>query len=175
MIKIKKVQDFLNLTYQNGMISTINKLTRVTENTGHIITNGFIKNTFKTAIIKTNVSNHFLICIKKVQKCFGVLHLLCCSYLMFFYKLIFFQINSRLLGLQHCLKVLKIIWIRKLQTYICVTILFKFLEQKNMYTPLQVSYWQYHTLQIAVWFSGRSLHWTHNSSTSRPNQKQFWK
>ena len=135
MINIKKVQDFLNLTYQNGMISTINKLTRVTENTGHIITNGFIKNTFKTAIIKTNVSDHFLICIKNVQKCFGVLHLLCCSYLMFFYRLIFFQINSTLLGL-------KIIWIRKPQTYICVTILFKFLEQKNMYNPLQVSYWQ---------------------------------
>ena len=30
MIKIKKVQDFLNLIYQNSMISTINKPTRVT-------------------------------------------------------------------------------------------------------------------------------------------------
>ena len=54
------------------MISTINKLTRVTENTGHIITNGFIKNTFKTAIIKTNVSDHFALKKSKNVLHFGV-------------------------------------------------------------------------------------------------------
>ena len=63
----KKVQDFSNLIYQNGMIPTINKPTRVTEKTAtaidHIITNSFVDNTFKTAIIKSDVSDHFPICI----------------------------------------------------------------------------------------------------------------
>ena len=58
MIKIKKVRDFLNLIYQNGMIPTINKPTRVTKKTAtaidHIITNSFVENTFKTATIKVD-------------------------------------------------------------------------------------------------------------------------
>ena len=49
------------------MISTINKPTRVTKKTAtaidHIITNSFVKNIFKTAIIKSDVSDHFPICI----------------------------------------------------------------------------------------------------------------
>ena len=49
------------------MIPTINKPTRVTKKTAtaidHIITNSFVENTFKTAIIKTDVSDHFPICI----------------------------------------------------------------------------------------------------------------
>ena len=49
------------------MIPTINKATRVTKKTAtaidHIITNSFVENTFKTAIIKTDVSDHFPICI----------------------------------------------------------------------------------------------------------------
>ena len=49
------------------MIPTINKLTRVTKKTptetDHIITNIFVENTFKTAIIKLDVSDHFLMCI----------------------------------------------------------------------------------------------------------------
>ena len=49
------------------MIPTINTPTRVTKKTGttidHIITNSFVENTFKTAIIKTDVSDHFPICI----------------------------------------------------------------------------------------------------------------
>ena len=57
----------LNLIYQNGMIPTLKKLTRVTKKTAtaidHIITNSFVENTFKTAIIKTDVSDHFPICI----------------------------------------------------------------------------------------------------------------
>ena len=65
--KNKKVRDFLNLIYQNGMILTINKPSRVTKKTAtaidHIITNSFVENTFKTAIIKTDVSDHFPICI----------------------------------------------------------------------------------------------------------------
>ena len=65
--KNKKVRDFLNLIYQNGMIPTINKPTRVTKKTAtaidHIITNSFVENTFKTAVIKTDVSDHFPICI----------------------------------------------------------------------------------------------------------------
>ena len=65
--KNKKVRDFLNLIYQNGMIPTINKPTRVTKKTAtaidHFITNGFPENTLKTAIIKSDVSDHFRICI----------------------------------------------------------------------------------------------------------------
>ena len=43
-----------------------------------------------------------------VKKCFGVLHKpLLHAYLIFLYKLVFFQINSILLGLYHSLKVVK--------------------------------------------------------------------
>ena len=49
------------------MIPTINKPTRVTKKTAtainHIITNSFVENTFKTAIIKSDVSDHYPICI----------------------------------------------------------------------------------------------------------------
>ena len=65
--KNKKVQDFLNLIYQNGTTPTINKPTRVTKKSvtaiDHIITNSFVENTFKTAIIKSDVSDHFPVCI----------------------------------------------------------------------------------------------------------------
>ena len=65
--KDKKVQGFLNLIYQNGVIPTTNKPTRVTRKTAvsidPIITNSFVENTFKTAIIKSDVSDHFPICI----------------------------------------------------------------------------------------------------------------
>ena len=63
--KHKEVQDFFNLIYQHGMIPTINKPTRVTKKTAtaiDIITNSFVENTFKTAIIKSDVSYHFPIC-----------------------------------------------------------------------------------------------------------------
>ena len=57
----------MNLIYQNGMIPTINKPTRVTKKTAtvidHITTNSFVENTFKAAIIKSHVSVHFPICI----------------------------------------------------------------------------------------------------------------
>ena len=57
----------MNLIYQNGITPTINKPTRVTKKTAtaidHIITNSFVENTFKTAIIKSDVSDHFSICI----------------------------------------------------------------------------------------------------------------
>ena len=49
------------------MIPTINKPTRVTIKTAttidHIVTNSFVENTFKTAIIKSHVSDHFPICV----------------------------------------------------------------------------------------------------------------
>ena len=65
--KNKKVQDFFNLIYQNGMITTINKPIRVTKKTAiaihHIITNSFVENTFRIAIIKSDVSDHFPICV----------------------------------------------------------------------------------------------------------------
>ena len=70
--KNKKVRDFLNLIYQNGMIPTINKPTSVTKKTAtaidHIITNSFVENTFKTAIIKTDVSDHFQFALFSLQQ-----------------------------------------------------------------------------------------------------------
>ena len=62
----KKVHDFLNIIYRNGMIPTINKPTRVTRTTAtaidHILTNSFADRNFKTAIFKSDVSDHFPIC-----------------------------------------------------------------------------------------------------------------
>ena len=65
--KCSKVHKFLNLLYENGMIRTINKPTRVTRKTAtaidHILTNQFINVNFKTAIFKTDISDHFPVCI----------------------------------------------------------------------------------------------------------------
>ena len=62
----KKVHDFLNIIYRNSMIPTINKPTRVTRTIAtaidHILTNCFIDRTFKTAIFKSDISDHFPIC-----------------------------------------------------------------------------------------------------------------
>ena len=62
----KKVQNFLNLVYQNGMIQTIKKPTRVTRKAATaidpILTNCFTKKVFKTAIFKSDISDHFPIC-----------------------------------------------------------------------------------------------------------------
>ena len=55
------------MIYQNGMIPTINKPTRVSRKTAtaidHILTNSFIDTTIKTGIIKSDVSDHFPICL----------------------------------------------------------------------------------------------------------------
>ena len=65
--KCSKVHNFLNLLYQNGMIPTRNKPTRVTRKTAttfdHILTDQFINVNFKTAIFKTEISDHFPVCI----------------------------------------------------------------------------------------------------------------
>ena len=65
--KCSKVHGFLNLLYENGMMPSINKPTRVTRKIAtaidHILTNQFINVAFKTAIFETNVSDHFLVCI----------------------------------------------------------------------------------------------------------------
>ena len=62
----RKVQRFLNIVYRNGMIPTINKPTRVTRKTttaiDHILTNSFTDTVFKTAIFKSDISDHFPIC-----------------------------------------------------------------------------------------------------------------
>ena len=61
--KCKKVQEFLNLTYENSMIPTINKPTRVTRQSStaidHILTNCFVNFDFKTTIFKGDTSDHF--------------------------------------------------------------------------------------------------------------------
>ena len=62
----KKVQRFLNIVYRNGMITTINKPTRVTRKAttaiDHILTNSFTDTPFKTAIFKSDIYDHFPIC-----------------------------------------------------------------------------------------------------------------
>ena len=60
-----KVQNFVSLMFQFGLVPTMNKPTRVTNKTisaiDHIITNSIYNNDFKTAIIRTDVSDHFAI------------------------------------------------------------------------------------------------------------------
>ena len=60
----ENVQDFLNLMFRYNMIPLTNKPTRVTKHSAnaidHIITNSVIgHNDFKSAIIKTDLSDHF--------------------------------------------------------------------------------------------------------------------
>ena len=59
----KKVQNFVNLMFQFGLVPTINKPTRVTNKTisavDHIITSSIYNNDFKTGIIKTDIFDHF--------------------------------------------------------------------------------------------------------------------
>ena len=59
------VQSFVNLIFRHGLISTVNKPTRVTNNTvtaiDHIITNSVINTDFKSGIIKTDISDQFSI------------------------------------------------------------------------------------------------------------------
>ena len=65
--KCSKVHHFLNLLYENGVIPTINKAARVTRKTAtavnHILTNQIININFKIAILKTDISDHFPVCI----------------------------------------------------------------------------------------------------------------
>ena len=63
----KKVQSFFNLMYRYNMIPTINKPTRVEKNSAttidHIIANCIVGCQFKTAILKTDVTDYFPIAI----------------------------------------------------------------------------------------------------------------
>ena len=58
----KKLQNYLNLIYQNSFIPTVNKLTRVTWKTAttidHILTNLLVNTNFKTLVFKIDISNH---------------------------------------------------------------------------------------------------------------------
>ena len=59
----KKLQSFFNLMYRYNTIPTINKPTSVGKNsataTDHIIANCIVDYQFKTAILKTDVTDHF--------------------------------------------------------------------------------------------------------------------
>ena len=63
----KKVQNFINLMFQSGLVSTTNKLTRITKDTisaiDQIITNSIINSEFRTAILTADISDHFPITI----------------------------------------------------------------------------------------------------------------
>ena len=61
----KKVENFLNLLYQNNMIPIINKTKKaVTKKTAttidHIITSCFVDTNFKPAIFKSDISDHII-------------------------------------------------------------------------------------------------------------------
>ena len=62
----KKVQDFLNLIYQNNLTLTTNKPTRVTMKTAttidHVLTNSFVEADVKSAVFKTDIYDHFPVC-----------------------------------------------------------------------------------------------------------------
>ena len=59
----KKVQNFINLMFRFGLVSTANKPTRIAKDTisaiDHIITNSIINNEFKAAILRADISDHF--------------------------------------------------------------------------------------------------------------------
>ena len=59
----RKVKSFFDLMYQRNLISTINKPTRVGKNSAtaidHIITDYVFSFDFKTAILKTDLADHF--------------------------------------------------------------------------------------------------------------------
>ena len=61
--KNKKVQNFVNLMFQFGLVPTINKPTGVTNKTisaiGHIIADSIYNKDFETGIIKTDIFDHF--------------------------------------------------------------------------------------------------------------------
>ena len=63
-VKNKRVQSFVNLMFRFGIIAKINKLTPVTRHTAtaidRVFTNTIIDNIeIKTAIVKTDISDHF--------------------------------------------------------------------------------------------------------------------
>ena len=62
--KCKKVQEFSDLAYENSMIPTINKPTRVTRQSAttldHILTNCFVNFDFKTTFFRSDISDHSL-------------------------------------------------------------------------------------------------------------------
>ena len=59
----EKVQEFLNIIYENGIMPNINKPTRVTNKKAtaieHILINSYTETIFKTATFKCNISDHF--------------------------------------------------------------------------------------------------------------------
>ena len=57
----KNVQNSINLMFKFGLIPTTNKPTRITKDTVSSIDHKFYNKPFKTVILKTNISDHFLI------------------------------------------------------------------------------------------------------------------
>ena len=58
----------MNLICQTGMTSSVYK-PNITKSIGHIITTIFVENTFKTTIVKFDVSHHLPISEATVQRC----------------------------------------------------------------------------------------------------------
>ena len=58
----------MNIIYQNGMMPTVYKPS-IAKSIGHITTTSIVENTFKTTIVKPDVSNHLPNSEATIQRC----------------------------------------------------------------------------------------------------------
>ena len=69
----KLVKKFVNLIFQSGFLSLIQRATRVTRTTAtaidHIITDAILESTTHSGIVKANISDHFPIFIISENSC----------------------------------------------------------------------------------------------------------
>ena len=94
--KNEKVQNFFNLMFQFVLVPTINKPTRRTNKAifaiDHIIANTVYNNNFNTAIIRTDISDHFPITYAfKLRSSMSSENHRNNSYTVFFYKKTFYK------------------------------------------------------------------------------------
>ena len=108
--KLSLKQNLLLKTLINTLFRLLQTWQKITSTRSF---NKYIKkpgNEFKDAFFSLRINKsagYDDISFSVVKSILGFYINLCCSYLIFLYKLVFFQINSRLLGLHHCLKVVK--------------------------------------------------------------------
>ena len=59
------IRDFFNLVFQDGVFPILNRPTRVTKSSAtiidHVLTNTIIDSEVRSDIIKTNISDHFVV------------------------------------------------------------------------------------------------------------------
>ena len=71
-----KVKNFFNLIFQQGLIPVINKPTRITKKSAtaidHIMTKILVEANITTSIMKTDISDHFLIFLISKTQCINI-------------------------------------------------------------------------------------------------------